>query len=481
MAQQPNGNRVRSAFSLVVLMSVLLLLLLLLIVPPDGAQRAPWAQFVGRFHPLAVHFPIALILLAPILDLAGRKPRWSYLRLSVPFVLSLALVSALAAAFLGWCLARNGGFSGPLVVQHMWGASVLLTLCWLCWIARGDGSRWRRWYPLALAATVAAVTFTGYRGGQLSFGENHLTEYLPALFGFNTNMPEPGANDPNTFYGARIQPIFTAQCLSCHSAAKRKGGLQLTSYAALMRGGKHGAVVAAGSPSGSDLFRRINLPQSDDDFMPKGGKPPLSQDQKKLIELWITAGASVTAPLDSIAETPGGSASSIVAEVKFPEGDPMELSRQRAGFAPLMSQLQQRFPHVLDYESRDSAALALNASLMADKFGDAELAAFAPLALHIVIADFSRTAISDKSAGIIGSMKHLHTLRLMHTKIGNGLIGGLSGLDQLESLSVFDTKVTAAALPRLASLPHLMHAYIGQTGISPASQIPDSLRDKVQF
>src|SRR5262249_1169474 len=152
---------------------------------------------------------------------------------------------------------------------------------------------------------------------------------------------EPGTNDPSTFYGARVQPIFTAQCLSCHSAAKRKGGLQLTSYAALMRGGKHGTVVKPGDISASDLFRRINLPQSDDDFMPKGGKPPLSPEQKKLIELWITAGASGTVPLDSIGAIPGSSAPSAVTEVTFPELNPAEIVKQRAAIAPTVAQLQQ--------------------------------------------------------------------------------------------------------------------------------------------
>jgi hypothetical protein len=42
---------------------ILLLSVLFVLLPPDGQERAAWAQFIGRFHLLTVHFPIALILL----------------------------------------------------------------------------------------------------------------------------------------------------------------------------------------------------------------------------------------------------------------------------------------------------------------------------------------------------------------------------------------------------------------------------------
>jgi uncharacterized membrane protein len=479
MALLPNRISARNAFSLVALISVLLVPVLLILLPPDGTQRAAWAQFIGRFHPLAVHLPIALIVLVPILELIGKKQKFSHLRQAVPFVLTLALAGAVVAAFLGWCLGRNGGFTGPLVTQHMWSAAALLGLCWTCWLARIDGSRLRGMYPIALGVTVAAVAFTGYRGGQLSFGENHLTEFIPAVFGGNIDTSDQGANDPSTFYGARIQPIFSAQCLTCHSAAKRKGGLQLTSYAALMRGGKHGAVVKAGDASGSDLLHRVTLPPSDDSFMPKG-KPALSADQAKLIELWIAAGASGTASVESINGASASPSSQPVLEVKFPEIDKAAVAKQRAAIASTVAQLQQRFPNVLDYESRDSAYLVVNSSIMAEHFGDGELEACAPLASHIAIADFSRTAITDKSAAILGSMKSLRELRLMHTTIGDPTVEAVAGLDRLESVSVFDTRVTPVVLPKVESMPHLKHFYVAQTGISAASISP-ALKDKVVF
>ena len=41
----------------------------------DGRSHGDWLQFLGRFHPLVVHLPIGLILLLPLLELAGaRRP-----------------------------------------------------------------------------------------------------------------------------------------------------------------------------------------------------------------------------------------------------------------------------------------------------------------------------------------------------------------------------------------------------------------------
>jgi uncharacterized membrane protein len=122
---------------------ILVILGLIVFLPPDGAQRAPWMQFVGRFHLLTIHFPIALILLVPILELAGFSYRFDYLRLSAGFVLGFATLGATVAAMLGWFLARSGGYSGPLVTQHMWGGVSVAAVCWLCWILRArSGVRW---------------------------------------------------------------------------------------------------------------------------------------------------------------------------------------------------------------------------------------------------------------------------------------------------------------------------------------------------
>ena len=480
----------RLLMGLVAFVPILALFGLLLFAPPDGNERAQLFQFIGRFHPLAVHLPIALLMVVPLLEFAGRNRHFPYLLPAADFLLGVATFGAIAAASLGWCLARSGGYSGSLVTQHMWGGVFVAAAAGLCWILRAHsiagGSI--RPYVAALVATVVLVSFTGYRGGQLSQGENHLTEFAPEplaalirLISQENAAPNSSNGGPATFYGARIQPVFARNCVTCHGRSKHKANLRLDSYDAVMRGGKHGAVIKPGDPKSSDLFHRVTLPMADDDVMPPDNRRLLPARDVKLIELWISSGASGTQAEADIKGAPSNPSSQLVAEVTFEEIDPSAVAKQRASLAPLVEQFQKRFPNVLDYQSRASADLSVSASWMGSKFGDNELAALAPISERVVIADLSSTVITDRSAPAIAAMKRLRVLRLMHTKITDVSVQAFGSLHQLESLSVFDTPVTPASLTALARLPKLRRIYAGGTNISAEESMPQEIRDKLIF
>jgi len=481
-ATNEGGFGVGPRFGLVLLVPILVVTALVAFFPPDGNERADWLQFIGRFHPLLVHFPVALFLLVPILEIFGRSARFTYLRLSVDFVFALATLAAASAMLLGWCLGRSGGYSGTVISQHMWGGVGLSIVCWVCWMMRSRMRELSATYAVALALGVGLVAWTGYRGGQLSLGPNHLTEHMPNelrnLLGVKYDLAVSASNaDPNTFYGARIQPIFASRCTSCHGPDKNKANLRLDSYRALMRGGKDGPVIQAGNIQNSDLLRRITLPANHDDFMPKG-KHPLAADQIKLIELWIASGASDALALDAIKNTPSGSA---VPLIKFEEIDPSEIARQRSAIAPTVARLQKQFPNILDYDSWASVDLRLDASTLGSNFGDRDLEEFTPVAEHIIAADLSRTAVSDHSAVIIAAMKNLRVLRIMDTRLTDAALLRLESLQQLESLNAYGTPITPAVLPMIAKLPKLSRFYAGQTGIRPGKSVPEGLAARLVF
>ncbi len=485
-------ERIRSAspqflFGSTILAWFGVLVCLLLFAPPDGKERAELLQFVGRFHSLSVHLPIALLIVVPLIELAGRSRYFPNLLPAVDFLLALAAIGAIGAATLGWCLARSGGFSGRLVTQHMWAGAAVAAIAWTCWFLRTHPASnvQTRFYPLALTFTVGLVFFAGHRGGQLSQGEKYLTEFMPgplgSLFGASSAGDAP-PNSPNgkpgTFFGDRVKPVLAANCVSCHGPGKHKANLRLDNYEAVMRGGKHGPVIMAGEPRSSELFRRITLPSSDRDFMPSE-KNPLAAGDINLVQQWIASGASGTLPAsDAGANIPAAPTAS---EVTFPDLDPAAIDKQRASIAPLVVQLQQRLPGIIDYESRSSADIVVSAAWMQSRFGDAEVAALAPLADHIVSADFSNTAITDESTRGIAAMKHLRVLRLMHTRIDDAGVQTLSSLADLESLSIFETPVTPSVLLSLARMPKLQHIYVGRTAITPGAKTPDEITRKLIF
>ena len=481
----PRRFSATTLFGLITLVSILAVVCFSSVAPPDGLERAQLIQFVGRLHLLAVHLPIALLILVPLLELAARTRRFSYLAPATGFVLGVATVGSIVAVTLGWCLARSGGYSGRLVTQHMWTALAAAVLTWLCWALRiyAETTYGKRVYPVVLLAAVTTVSFAGYRGGQVSQGENHLTEYMPApmadLLGVSAGVEAP-PNSPyggaGTFYGARIQPIFAQHCVTCHGRNKHKGNLRLDSFEAAMHGGKHGVEIKGGDPKSSELLRRIRLTPSDSDFMP-AERRPLSASEIKLIDEWISGGASGTMAADAASS---GNAASI-ADVIFPDTDPAAVAKQRAEIAAEVAQFEQRLPNVLDYQSRASSNLVLNAAWMQSKFGDNELSALSALTDHIVSADLSNTSITDKSAVTIAAMKHLRILRLMHTHITDASLQSFGALQQLETLSVFDTQVTLRALPTLARLPKLQHIYVAETKISSADRVQGEIAHKLVF
>jgi len=474
----------RDRLGLFTLAPILLLLALLLFFPPDGTQRSDWAQFIGGFHLLTIHFPIVLVFFVPVLEIAGRSRRFQYLLPAVEPLWTLAFSSAIAAAILGWFLARSGGSAGPLVVQHMWAGFFVSLFCWVCWTFRGRfaGRRFEIAYFSALALTVILIAFTGYRGGQLSHGAAHLTEHLPSPLRDwlgASKQQGPTAATPESFFTVRVEPVFAQNCVGCHGLSRQKGNLRLDSYEAAMRGGKSGPVVKAGDLNHSELFQRVSFALGSEKIMPPQGKPPLSADQIKLIELWISAGAPPNLAANAIQGAPA--AARPAAEVTFLEMDDAAVDKQRAPFAAALAELEKRYPDSIEYESRGSAKLAINASLMGGRFGDDDLAQLKPLYGQFVAADFSNTAITDRSASNLAAMKHLRMLRLMHAKITDATVLALGGLNELESLNVFGTEITPAALKAAEHMPDLQHLYAGETNITTNTSLPDALKGKVQF
>jgi len=251
------------------------------------------------------------------------------------------------------------------------------------------------------------------------------------------SVPEASAN---SFYTVRVAPLFQAHCISCHGATRAKGGLRLDSFAGAMRGGKHGAVVAARDAKDSELLTRVTLPATDDKAMPPSGKAPLNTDEVTVIRLWIAAGASGTLPVGAIKGAPR-----LVAPVKMPQINPAAVAKLRAPLARQVAQLQNRFPGVIQYDSRSSADLVIDASPRREGFGDADLRALAPLRDRIVELNLSGTAVTDASAPALAAMPLLRTLRLTGTHTTGVAVQALSPSKTLRVLAVAQASADALA------------------------------------
>jgi hypothetical protein len=115
-------------------------------------------------------------------------------------------------------------------------------------------------------------------------------------------------------YSEHVLPILQNHCLGCHNADKKKGDLDLSTYASSMAGGGSGDVVAAGDSGASSLYKVV-AHLTDPKMPPKKAK--ISDAEIAVIKKWIDGG---------LIEAPGGKAK----KSKGPKVD-LELKVSAAG------------------------------------------------------------------------------------------------------------------------------------------------------
>ena len=132
----------------------------------------------GRFHPLLVHFPIALVLIAAVAELVSlitQFPEWHLVAMAN---IRAGAAFAVASAGAGWVLASSRIVeASPGLELHRWlglGAAVVAVAAAL---ATGDvdGPPKRRWfYRIALLWAAVVIAVAGHFGAQLVWGADFL-------------------------------------------------------------------------------------------------------------------------------------------------------------------------------------------------------------------------------------------------------------------------------------------------------------------
>jgi len=441
---------------LAALLTMVELLLLPFVIHLDGKPHADWEQFLGRFHPLAVHLPIGLLLLVPVLELMGEmRPA---LREAAGFVLMLACAAAIGSLALGFLLAHGGGESGAMVTRHMWGAIALSVGLLLCLLARPSwySGTVRFAYPATLAFSLVALIWTADQGGSITHGGSYLTQYMPApmkrLFGH-------AEADSGSFYATQIHPILDANCISCHGAGKTEGGLRLDSFSALMQGGKDGAVITPGKPEKSLLLERVTLPSTDKHAMPADGRTPLKPLQIEWIRAWIQQGASPTVAILTGISLPQ----------KRKEPPPQPVGDWSALMPQIRAMQKGLGAKLVPMSSNPSDGLVLQTADNPSSFGDAQLAQLQLFAPYIVEAELGRTAVTDACFDTLAKFMNLRALHLEDTAVSGAALAKLKPLSQLVYLNLSGTKITQASLAPLSSMSNLHHIYLFNTPAQPAA------------
>ena len=437
-----------------------------------------FGAFVGRFHPLLVHFPIAFLLLAGALELLALRPRTGPPWLAARFpLLVVAALTAGVAATAGYLLGMSGGYGGATFDLHLRlgivvaiGALIAALAAWRRQ-RTGGGDRAVR---AALVLTLAVLTVAGHLGATLTHGEGYLTEFAPAplrtLLGGAAARTAAftGAPERAAVYPTLIRPVLQRHCVSCHGPAAPRGGLSLDTPDGILKGGDHGPVLMPGRALSSELVRRLWLPADHADAMPPRGQRPLPPADAGLVRWWIDGGASFEQPLGDL-ELPPELRPVIEARL-----GPLSIG------GPTIPAVALAAPDPAHVAAAAAAGVDLRPIADGSPFlqvrligreppaDDGRVAKLTPLAAHVLWLTLADTAITDAAFPVIAGMTNVTRLDVSRTAATDRALQALAPLAQLEVLNLYGTKVTDAGLASLPALPRLRRVYLWQTAVTPA-------------
>ena len=164
-----------------------------------------------NLHPLLVHFPIALIMMAALFELLHRFTRDTRYDRFALWLLCFAGLSAAFAAASGWIAeqtvapvaAAHGILENHMKVGYLVLSLAAVLIAWRVATDRRRGPRPRWLFTLTLLGLAGLVGFAAYEGGKLVYQH-----------GLGTAITAPGgplAEDPATQPGTTPKDVPTGK------------------------------------------------------------------------------------------------------------------------------------------------------------------------------------------------------------------------------------------------------------------------------
>ena len=429
-------------------------------------RLALFSEFVGQLHPLLIHFPIGILLMAIGLyffQIISKKDFNSSISILVLIGSVLAGISCLA----GWLLASTGEYNDEIVFFHRWSgiATFILALASYFWI---------RYRNYLFAGLLILIIVTGHYGSILTYGEGYFLK--PAVDSSVTiqtknrrslKIENPQGETKAYFYPYedQIAPILKSKCYSCHSIQKKKGGLRLDSEFFIRKGGKHGRIMMSGNALKSHLYTYLILPEDDDLHMPPTGKRQLTRMEIQLIEQWISTGA----PFGEVEQKMVLASSELSSQaIDLPNSDkiPVENEIDVEPFGPtenlVLDKLKDAKISVVSSGAKNQWISLNFINVKSDL--NALLAQSKSIKTHVTELKLTDFYQIDFSA--IRDFSNVKILNLGHTNLKDDDLEIFKDLDQLEQLNLYGTKVTDVGLLKLAECQHLKVLYLWDTKVS---------------
>jgi uncharacterized membrane protein len=402
-----------------------------------------WLALFGRIHPMLLHFPIVLLIMAGMMFLLntyiGNEHRPFFRKLTGHILLMGTLFAGITVV-MGLFLSREPGYSGDTLKWHKWTGLAVFCFSSLIYIFRNSGKINTVLKKTSIALLFVFIILTGHYGANLTHGEGFIFE--PIL---QSNSVKQVDVDQALVFEDVVLPILEQKCVSCHNADKLKGELNLTAAAHLSKGGKSGALFVPGNAEMSLLMQRVHLPIEEKKHMPPSGKPQLTPDEVNILTAWIQQNAdfkkkvselSVDDPLKiwSVARlNPSTTEVEVYDFDAASEKDIDKLSNDYRTIAPLAKQVP---------------ALQVNFYSQA-AFKKEHLKELDPIKKQIVFLNLNKMPIEDSDLKQVSKFENLRKIEMNFTNISAQGLQELTSLKALKTLTISGTPVTYAELKGL--------------------------------
>ena len=406
-------------------------------------------QFLGRLHPLILHFPIVLLIAAFLFEIIGRKSENNDFLHPSEILLWTGAFTAVITAIAGYLLSLNGEYSGDSFLFHKW-FGIVTSIASAGIVLLSQKQRASKLYFPFYGLLTGLLVITGHFGATLTHGEGFLTKVFDKNEALALNQDAP-------IFDQIVFPILDSKCTSCHNANKLKGELILTSEADILKGGESGDVIVGGDTEKSLLIQNVLLPHDHDNHMPPKGKNQLSDEEIKMLTWWVETGASFS---QNVSEIPNEDPIQITLTSYFTPEEKINIDFVSPG---LIESLNSDIRSVQQI-SADKPYLEVNIGHYASLSSD-DIKSLRKIRKQVYSIDLGNSAIDKAILKEVGKFKNLNRLYLDNTSIDDDMILALNKLKNLEYLNLYGTKITAIGAKKIVQLPRLNQLFLWQTEI----------------
>ncbi len=223
------------------------------LLPLSGIEGQGFDRFLGRFHPLILHFPVACLCFVALFQIVSFAKPLKHLKFLVGPMLILAAISACITVLLGLLLGMNEGHSGALIDRHRTrGIGVAIFSCISAaayFTAKHTKSR-SAWtgYIASFVTAIGLMGLTAHDGGSLVHGPTYLADHAPKILQplLTTHIPKSNKNAPSSEelndnqsplspellarFDNEVGNFFGGYCSRCHGDSKQEANVQLDNF-----------------------------------------------------------------------------------------------------------------------------------------------------------------------------------------------------------------------------------------------------------